>query len=136
MARNTLCRMTESATCRQYFQVQTFIVLTQQGSRSTIYCRMCTCRFMGDTMVTREYMRSGAASNRSGRASFMASSSAEEALAGTPYHTCQHQVIDSAEEECKRQPCTVAGKTQPTQVLLIGLQIYIYISDTAKLSSM
>lgn len=46
-----------------------------------------TCRFVGETMVTREYMRSGAASNRSGRASFIASSSADDACAGTPYHT-------------------------------------------------
>jgi len=66
---------------------------------------------MGDTMVTREYMRSGAASNRSGRASFMASSSAEEAFAGTPYHTCQQQVIDCAEVVCNKGPCTAAEDT-------------------------
>ena len=47
-----------------------------------------TWRFIGDTIVTREYMRSGAASNRSGSASCIASSKAADAFAGTPYHTC------------------------------------------------
>ncbi|KAA6426949.1 MAG: hypothetical protein FRX49_03273 [Trebouxia sp. A1-2] len=51
------------------------------GGQSALFMGSRKVRFMGDTMVTREYMRSGAASNRSGRASFMASSSAEEAFA-------------------------------------------------------
>ena len=62
----------------------------------------CTCRFMGDTMVTREYMRSGAASNRSGKASFMAPSSADVAVAGTPYHTCTHQDINELPEHMQQ----------------------------------
>ena len=49
---------------------------------------LLTCKLVGETIVTKEYMRSGAASKRSGRASFMASSSADDAWAGTPYHTC------------------------------------------------
>ena len=58
-------------------------VMFSAGPKSVLL----TCRFVGETMVTKEYMRSGAASNRSGRASFIASSSADDAWAGTPYHT-------------------------------------------------
>lgn len=46
-----------------------------------------TCKLRGETMVTSWYMRSGEAWNKSGRASFIASSSAADAVAGTPYHT-------------------------------------------------
>lgn len=119
MARNTLCRMTQSATCCQYFQLQTLILLMQQGSRSTVYCQdvylQIHGRHHGDQGVHEIWC-----SLKQVRQSIL--HGLLQCRGSIRRHSIPHLPATSHRLSCMQQRTMHSGKkTRPTQVLLTGL---------------